>query len=84
MQKNNISTDFVSYFNCGSVHLKSETEILGSVIRTLIADKKSVTNKNIIMHLIAELESTQDRALQECLRSALQIVVGRTPDDAGI
>jgi hypothetical protein len=41
MQKMNISTDFITYFNCGSAKLKSEAEILGSVITAIIKDKKN-------------------------------------------
>jgi hypothetical protein len=84
MQKINLGTDFVTYFNCGSAHLKSEAEVLGSIVRTIIANKKSVTNKAIIAYLIAELESTNDVILQDCLRSTLQLVLTRTPDDNGI
>ncbi|XXN66522.1 biofilm/acid-resistance regulator YmgB/AriR (plasmid) [Enterobacter ludwigii] len=81
MQKININTDFITYFNCGSVQLRSEAEILGSIITTIIADKKTVTNKSIIAYLLAELECTNDAAFQDCLRNTLQIVVGKTPDD---
>ncbi|WP_350262037.1 biofilm/acid-resistance regulator YmgB/AriR (plasmid) [Pantoea sp. BJ2] len=83
MQKMNISTDFIAYFNCGSVKLKSEAEILGSIITAIIKDKKTVTNKSIIAYLLAELESTNDVIFQDCLRNTLQIVVGKTPDDDG-
>ncbi|MCQ8229957.1 MULTISPECIES: biofilm/acid-resistance regulator YmgB/AriR [Pantoea] len=83
MQKMNISTDFIAYFNCGSAQLKSEAEILGSVITAIIKDKKTVTNKSIIAYLLAELESTNDVIFQDCLRNTLQIVLGKTPDDDG-
>lgn len=81
MQKININTNFIAYFNCGSVQQKSEAEILGSIITAIIADKKTVTNKSIIAYLLAELETTNDAAFQDCLRSTLQIVLGKTPDD---
>jgi len=53
MQKMNISTDFINYFNCGSAQLRSEAEILGSIISAIIKDKKTVTNKSIIAYLLA-------------------------------
>lgn len=83
MQKMNISTDFINYFNCGSAQLRSEAEILGSIISAIIKDKKTVTNKSIIAYLLAELESTNDVVFQDCLRNTLQIVLGKTPDDDG-
>lgn len=87
MQKMSMSTDYIAYFNCGSVQQKSEAEILGAIITAIItaiiADKKTVTNKSIIAYLLAELETTNDAAFQDCLRSTLQIVLGKTPDDDG-
>lgn len=43
-----------------------------------------VTNKAIILYLIAELECTSDVVRLDVLRKTLEIVVGRTPDDTGI
>jgi hypothetical protein len=40
-----------------------------------------VTNKAIIMSLIAELESATDIEQLDVLRNCLEIVVGRTPND---
>ncbi|NIF03810.1 hypothetical protein F3J38_27895, partial [Pantoea sp. Acro-805] len=52
-------------------------------IRDIVIHGKKVTSKAIILYLIAELESTSDVVQQDVLRSALEIVVGKTPDDEG-
>lgn len=61
----------------------SEAEVLGATIRLILANKGTVTNKAIILHLINQLETTSDVVQLDILRGALEMVVGMTPDDSG-
>ncbi|PWV89792.1 biofilm/acid-resistance regulator YmgB/AriR [Pantoea ananatis] len=83
MQQSTSDLAIIEFFRSEGEHLAQETE-LGRVIRNIVSDEKRVTNKAIILYLIAELESTDDEFHIELLRRTLEIVVGRTPDDAGV
>ena len=82
MQQNSSEKEIVSFFKSAGDQLAQESEMLGAVIRNILADERKVTNKAIILYLIAEMESTTDVVHLDVLRSTLEIVVGRTPDDA--
>ncbi|MCW1974820.1 biofilm/acid-resistance regulator YmgB/AriR [Pantoea ananatis] len=84
MQQSTSDLAIIEFFRSEGEHLAQETELLGRVIRNIVSDEKRVTNKAIILYLIAELESTDDEFRIELLRRTLEIVVGRTPDDAGV
>lgn len=84
MQQSTSDLAIIEFFRSEGEHLAQETELLGRVIRNIVSDEKRVTNKAIILYLIAELESTDDEFHTELLRRTLEIVVGRTPDDAGV
>lgn len=84
MQRSSSDSSLIEYFRSAGDQLASETELLGGVIRNIVADQGRVTNKAIILYLIAELESTSDVVKLDVLRKTLEIVVGRTPDDIGI
>lgn len=84
MQQSTSDLAIIEFFRSEGEHLVQETELLGRVIRNIVSDEKRVTNKAIILYLIAELESTDDEFHIELLRRTLEIVVGRTPDDAGV
>lgn len=84
MQQSTSDLAIIEFFRSEGEHLAQETELLGRVIRNIVSDEKRVTNKAIILYLIAELECTDDEFRIELLRETLEIVVGRTPDDAGI
>ncbi|MBW1214509.1 biofilm/acid-resistance regulator YmgB/AriR (plasmid) [Pantoea allii] len=84
MQQSTSDLAIIEFFRSEGEHLAQETELLGRVIRNIVSDEKRVTNKAIILYLIAELECTDDEFRIELLRRTLEIVVGRTPDDAGI
>ncbi|ADD79363.1 YmgB [Pantoea ananatis LMG 20103] len=84
MQQSTSDLAIIEFFRSEGEHLAQETELLGRVIRNIVSDEKRVTNKAIILYLIAELESTDDEFHIELLRRTLEIVVGRTPDDAGV
>ncbi|MDN4131396.1 biofilm/acid-resistance regulator YmgB/AriR [Pantoea ananatis] len=84
MQQSTSDLAIIEFFRSEGEHLAQETELLGRVIRNIVSDERRVTNKAIILYLIAELESTDDEFHIELLRRTLEIVVGRTPDDAGV
>jgi len=84
MQHSSLDSSIIEYFRSAGDELAQETELLGAVIRDIVADQGRVTNKAIILYLIAELESTSDTVRLDVVRKTLELVVGRTPDDAGI
>jgi len=84
MQHSPSDSTLIEFFRSAGDQLASETELLGGIIRNIVADQGRVTNKAIILYLIAELETTSDVVRLDILRKTLEIVVGRTPDDAGI
>ena len=49
----------------------------------LLARGMPVSNKSIILQIMARLTDETDMYRQETLRVLLQLVVGYTPDDAG-
>ncbi|AWP34901.1 biofilm/acid-resistance regulator YmgB/AriR [Pantoea eucalypti] len=83
MQHSSSDSTIIDYFRSEGDLLAPETELLGGVIRDIVADQGRVTNKAIILYLIAELECTSDVVRMDVLRKTLEIVVGRTPDDTG-
>lgn len=57
-----------------------EAEIISAVFARLRSDQGRILLKDIILSLIAELESTSDVVRLDVLRGALEIVVGVTPE----
>lgn len=76
--------DIIHHFRVAGDRLEAETRVLDAAIRDIVIRGNRVTSKAIIIYLIAELESTTDIVQLDVLRHCLEIVVGRTPDDAGI
>lgn len=62
----------------------SELEVLGATIRALTAELSLITNKSIIIHLVGQMERTNDAGQLDILRKTLELVVGLTPDDPEI
>lgn len=83
MQPATIESEIVQHFRNAGTKLSAETAVLGAVVHQIIAQGQRVTNKAIILHLIAELDCTSDPLEQNVLRNTLEVVVGRTPDDEG-
>ncbi|PYG49205.1 biofilm development protein YmgB/AriR [Pantoea sp. AG1095] len=81
MQQNTIESDLQSYLHSTGDQYAQEKEVIGIIVKSLIAERGRVTNKAIIMSLIAELESATDIEQLDVLRNCLEIVVGRTPND---
>lgn len=59
----------------------SERVIISEIRLNLSAKKDRITNKDIILALIHQLECENDVIRQDIYRNALEIVVQRTPDD---
>lgn len=81
MQQTAIDTDVLSFLHGAGDQLAPEAEVLGTIVQSILASGSKVTNKAIILYLIGELECTTDIVEIDVLRSCLEIVVGRTPDD---
>jgi len=81
MQQNTIESELQTYLQSTGDQYAQEKEVIGIIVKSLIADRGRVTNKAIIMSLIAELESATDIEQLDVLRNCLEIVVGRTPND---
>ncbi|MCX8957589.1 biofilm development regulator YmgB/AriR family protein [Erwinia psidii] len=54
----------------------AEKEVLGKIIKSLLAGKARVTSKALIMYLIGELDRSTDAAQLDLLRNCLKLVVG--------
>ena len=85
LNENHTTTEaeIIHHFRNGGNSLAAETEVLDAAIRDIVIQGRRVTSKAIILYLIAGLESTSDAAESDVLRNALEIVVGKTPDDEG-
>lgn len=81
MRQHTAQADLINFFHSAGQRLTEETEMLGQAVRKLIAKGIPVTNKAIILQLIAEIENTQSAQRLDVIRQTLEIVVGRTPDD---
>lgn len=81
MQQNTIELDFQTYLQSTGDQYAQEKEVIGIIVKSLIAERGRVTNKAIIMSLIAELESATDIEQLDVMRNCLEIVVGHTPNE---
>ncbi len=63
------------------IKFDSEREVIGAIARNIVATQGYLTNKDIILRLISQLEVTRDVVQQDILRNALELVLGVTPDD---
>ena len=72
------AVDFISSIDN---HFENEKEILGKTVKALLIDTGVISNKAIIISLVKQLELSRDAEKTLVLRSALEIIVGITPDD---
>ncbi|KMV68621.1 hypothetical protein AI29_08320 [bacteria symbiont BFo2 of Frankliniella occidentalis] len=56
-------------------------KVLGRTVKTLLMETGAISNKAIIINLVKQLELSHDLDKSLVLRSALEIIVGITPDD---
>lgn len=76
--------DIVHYFRSSNDDSSAETAVLSAIVNDIVLNGRKVTNKAIILYLIAELENTSDPMQLDILRNALEMVVSKTPDDQHI
>lgn len=82
MQQQTTESEILKFFQSEGDVLAQETAVIGMVIREIAAGGQQVNNKAIILKLIEKLETTSDVVQLDIYRQALEVVVGRTPDDA--
>lgn len=82
MQQQSTESEILSFFQAEGDVLTQETAVIGMVIREIATKVQHVNNKAIILKLIEKLETTSDVVQLDIYRQALEVVVGRTPDDA--
>lgn len=84
MQQNKTEEEILSVINQRGDQLAAESEIISAVFARLKAQGGRVLRKDVILSLIAELESTSDVVRLDVLRGALEIIVGysREEEDA--
>ncbi len=76
MQQNKTEEEILSVLNQYGDQLAAESEIISEVFHHLKLNGGRVVRKDVILCLIAELESTSDVVRLDVLRGALEIVVG--------
>jgi probable RcsB/C two-component-system connector, global regulator of biofilm formation and acid-resistance len=70
-----------SYFRNAGDMLAEESMLLGSVVNSIIVSQELLTNKAIILRLMAALKTTEDAVKGDIIRKTLEIVVNHTIDD---
>lgn len=66
----------------GNLHtLDAEQQIISELTSALQGVNTVVTNKDLILALVALLETETDVIRNDILRNALEMIVHRTPDD---
>lgn len=69
------------YFRNAGDMLADESAMLGAVIRSILANGETLSNKTIILRLMELLESTNDVVEGDIIRKTLEIIVDHTTDD---
>lgn len=70
-----------NYFRNAGDMLAEESLLLGSVVNSIIVSQELLTNKAIILRLMAMLKTTEDAVKCDIIRKTLEIVVNHTIDD---
>lgn len=66
----------------GNLHaFDAEQQVISEITFALQEAKTVVTNKDLILALIAQMETETDVIRNDILRNALEMIVHRTPDD---
>lgn len=74
----------LNFFRNAGESLAQETALLGLVIKKIVAASSEVSNKTVIIQLIAELDQSIDEAYNDVIRNTLELVVSYTPDDPSV
>ncbi|AST67350.1 hypothetical protein BFG07_00720 [Kosakonia cowanii] len=66
----------------GNLHaFDAEQQVISEITSALKGMKTVVTNKDLILALVAQLETETDVIRNDILRNALEMIVHRTADD---
>ncbi|WP_312980487.1 biofilm development regulator YmgB/AriR family protein [Atlantibacter sp.] len=74
-------TALSNYFRNAGEMLAEESLLLGTVVNSIIASQELLTNKTIIVRLMAALKTTEDAVKGDIIRKTLEIVVNHTTED---
>ncbi|QNQ20891.1 histidine kinase [Kosakonia sp. SMBL-WEM22] len=77
----NTVTAISEHAHHGNLHALDAEQVISEITFTLQEAKTVVTNKDLILALIARLGSETDVNRNDILRNALEMIVLRTPDD---
>ncbi|WP_241623110.1 biofilm development regulator YmgB/AriR family protein [Rosenbergiella australiborealis] len=75
------TTTAVEFIPTIDTSFEKEKKVLGRTVKQLLIETGQVSNKAIIISLVKQLEISQESKKTHILRSALEIIVGITPDD---
>lgn len=78
MSRPTLAVDFITNIDN---RFEKEKRILGRTVKKLLVETGVISNKAIIISLVKQLELSYDFDKTLILRSALEIIVGITPDD---
>lgn len=70
-----------AYFGVKTQTYEAEKKVLKDIMHNLRLKQPEVSNKHLILALIGLLETEDDIAKLDIYRSALEMVVQKTPDD---
>lgn len=69
------------HFRTAGDRFAEESAIFSTAVSCILASEGHISNKAIILWLIAALETTDDVVQADVIRKTLEIVVGYTMDD---
>ncbi|UIA87414.1 transcriptional regulator [Erwinia tracheiphila] len=80
MQQITTRTEIYACIMAADDQYAAEKEVLGKIIKGLLAEKGRITSKALIIFLIGELDSATNPDELDLLRSCLKLVVGCSQD----
>ncbi|MGP3592050.1 biofilm development regulator YmgB/AriR family protein [Vagococcus sp. WN89Y] len=81
MQTTTTEEQLNAYFGSKAQAYEAEKKVLNDLMHNLRLKQPEVSNKHLILALISLLETEDDVVKLDIYRSALEMVVQKTPDD---
>ncbi|WLI77253.1 biofilm development regulator YmgB/AriR family protein [Kosakonia sp. H02] len=81
MQTTTTEEQLNAYFGANTRNYEEEKKVISDIIYNLQLKQTEVSNKHLILALIGLLETEDDVVKLDIYRSALEMVVQKTPDD---
>jgi len=81
MQTTTTEEQLNAYFGTKTQAYEAEKKVLSNLMHNLSLKQPEVSNKHLILALIDLLETEDDIVKLDIYRSALEMVVQKTPDD---